>query len=168
MASPPRSGTAARALARGAAAWAVCWVLLMSFWMILDNSGSLDEVLAGAGAAALAALFTQRVSARAGVRFRFRARWLAPAARLPWDVLRDTGIVYAALWRRVARGEQPASALRELPARYGGTDAESVTRRVLLVAGRSVAPNAFAAALEPGRDVLVVHELVPRGPGASR
>jgi hypothetical protein len=43
-----------------------------------------------------------------------------------------------------------------------------VTRRVLLVAGRSVAPNAFAVALEPGRDVLVVHELVPPGPGSSR
>jgi hypothetical protein len=166
MANPSDRGTAARALARGVAAWAVCWVLLMSFWMILDDSAALDELLAGAGAAALAALFAQRVSARAGVRFRFRVRWLAPAARLPWDVLRDTGIVFAALWRRAARGEQPASALRELPARYGGTDAESVTRRVLLVAGRSVAPNAFAAALEPGRDVLVVHELVPRGPGA--
>jgi hypothetical protein len=141
-------------------------VLLMSFWMIMNNSAALDEVLAGTGAAALAALFVQRVSARAGVRF--RARWLVPAARLPWDALRDTCIVFAALWRRVARGEQPASALREIPARYGGTDPESVTRRVLLVAGRSVAPNAFAVALEPGRDVLVVHELVPPGPEASR
>jgi hypothetical protein len=166
MAHPRRGGPAARALARGAAAWAVCWVLLMSFWMILDGSAALDELLAGTGAAALAALFAQRVSARAGVRFRVRAQWLAPAARLPWDVLRDTGIVFAALWRRVIRGEQPASRLRELPARYGGTDAESVTRRVLLVAGRSVAPNVLAAGLEPGRDVLVVHELVPRGPGA--
>ena len=168
MASPPHRGRAARALARGAAAWAVCWVLLMSFWMILNNSAALDELLAGTGAAALAALFVQRVCARAGVRLRARARWLVPAARLPWDVLRDTGIVFAALWRRVTRGEQPASRLREVPARYGGTDPESVTRRVLLVAGRSVAPNAFAAALEPGRDVLVVHELVPPGPEASR
>ena len=168
MASPPRGRPAARALARGAAAWAVCWVLLMSFWMILNNSAALDEVLAGTGAAALAALFVQRLSARDGVRFRIRARWLVPAARLPWDVLRDTGIVFAALWRRVTRGEQPASALRELPVRYGGTDPESVTRRVLLVAGRSVAPNAFAASLESGRDVLVVHELVPPGPEASR
>jgi hypothetical protein len=168
MANPPRGRPAARALARGAAAWAVCWVLLMSFWMILNNSAALDEVLAGTGAAALAALFVQRVGARAGVRFRVRARWLVPAARLPWDVLRDTGIVFAALWRRVTRGEQPASALRELPVRYGGTDPESVTRRVLLVAGRSVAPNAFAASLESGRDLLVVHELVPPGPEASR
>ena len=167
MAHPRRGRPAARVLARGAAAWAVWWVLLMSFWMILNNSAALDEVLAGTGAAALAALFAQWASARAGVRFRIRARWLAPAARLPWDVLRDTGIVFAALWRRVARGEQPASALREIPVRYGGTDAESVTRRVLLVAGRSVAPNAFAVGLEPGRDVLVVHELVPPGPGAG-
>lgn len=168
MASPPHRRPAARALARRAAAWAACWVLLMSFWMILNNSAALDELLAGTGAAALAALFVMWVSARAGVRLRVRARWLAPAARLPWDVLRDTGIVFAALWRRVTRGEQPASALRERPVRYGGTDPESVTRRVLLVAGRSVAPNAFAVTLESDRDVLVVHELVPPDPEASR
>ena len=77
-------------------------------------------------------------------------------------MVRDTGIVFAALWRRVARGEQPASPLRELPARHGGPDAASVTRRVLLVA-RSLAPNALAVGLPPGRDVLVVHELVPPG-----
>src|SRR5690348_17844702 len=109
----PRRGR--RALARGAAAWAVCWVLLMSFWMILNNSAALDELLAGTGAAALAALFVLGVSARAGVRFRFRARWLAPGARLPWAVLRDTGGVFAPPWLRVTRVEQPASALRELP-----------------------------------------------------
>jgi hypothetical protein len=148
--------------------WLAWWVVLMSLWMILDGSAAPDEVLAGAGAAALGALFAQWVSARAGLAFRIRARWLVPAARLPWEVVRDTGIVFAALWRRVIRGEQPASRLREQPARYGGTDAESMARRVLLVAGRSVAPNVFAVDLEPGRDVLVVHELVPPpGPGAG-
>jgi Zn-dependent protease with chaperone function len=149
---------------RRVGAWLAWWVLLMSFWMILDDSAAPDEVLAGAATAAAGASTAQWVTGQAGARFRIRARWLAPAARLPWEVVRDTGIVFAALWRRVIRGEQPASRLREIPARQGGTDAASVTRRVLLVAGRSLAPNAFAVGLPPGRDVLVVHELVPPGP----
>jgi Zn-dependent protease with chaperone function len=155
-------------LGRRVGAWLAWWVLLMSIWMILDGSAAPDEVLAGAATAAVAAATVQWVTGQAGIGFRLRARWLVPAARLPWDVLRDTGIVFAALWRRVTRGEQPASRLRELPARHGGADAEPVTRRVLLVAGRSLAPNAFAVGLAPGRDVLIVHELVPpREPGTG-
>jgi multisubunit Na+/H+ antiporter MnhE subunit len=145
-------------------AWLVWWVLLMSFWMILDGSAAPDEVLAGAGVAAIAALFAQWVCVRAGVSFtlRIRARWLAAAARLPWAVLRDTGVIMVALWRRVASGEQPASRLRELPFfRNGETGAELATQRVLLVAGRSVAPNTLAVDLQGERDVLLVHELVP-------
>ena len=48
-----------------------------------------------------------------------RARWLVPALRLPGEVARDTVIVFAALWRRLARGEEPPSGFRELPVRYG-------------------------------------------------
>jgi multisubunit Na+/H+ antiporter MnhE subunit len=140
------------------------WVPLMSFWMILDGSAAPDEVLTGAGAAAAAALFAQWVCSRAGVSFTFRIRprGLAAAARLPWAVLRDTGVIMAALWRRVASGEEPASRLRELPVpRNGETGAEHAAQRVLLVAGRSVAPNMLAVGLQDDRGVLLVHELVP-------
>jgi multisubunit Na+/H+ antiporter MnhE subunit len=140
------------------------WVPLMSFWMILDGSAAPDEVLTGAGAAAAAALFAQWVCSRAGVSFTFRIRprGLAAAARLPWAVLRDTGVIMAALWRRVASGEEPASRLRELPVpRTGETGAEHAAQRVLLVAGRSVAPNMLAVGLQDDRGVLLVHELVP-------
>ena len=139
------------------------WVPLMSFWMILDGSAAPDEVLTGAGAAAVAALFAQWVCRRAGASFTFRIRprGLA-AARLPWAVLRDTGVIMAALWRRVASVEEPASRLRELPVpRNGETGAEHAAQRVLLVAGRSVAPNMLAVGLRDDRDVLLVHELVP-------
>jgi hypothetical protein len=136
----------------------------MSFWMILDGSAAPDEVLGGAGATAVAALFAQWVCARSGVTFTFRIRpgWLAAAARLPWAVLRDTGIIMAALWRRVTSGEEPASRLRELQVpRNGEPGAEHAAQRVLLVAGRSVAPNMLAVGLQGERDVLLVHELVP-------
>jgi hypothetical protein len=147
-------------IARRAGAWAVWWAALMAFWIILDYSTEPDELLAGAGAAALGAFFAEFVTRRGGALLRVRARWLVPALGLPGQVARDTVIVFAALWRRLARGEEPASGFRELPARYGGESTADVTRRVLLIGGRSFAPNAFVLGMDRDRDVMVIHQLV--------
>src|SRR3981189_1013774 len=94
-------------VARRVGSWLVWWVLLMSFWVMIDDSISTDELLAGAGAAALAAALADLVSYQAGTRFRMRIEWLVPALSLPGQVVRDTVIVYHALWRRLVHGEQP-------------------------------------------------------------
>lgn len=147
-------------LARRIGAWVTWWVLLMSFWVILDDSISLDELLAGAGAAALAALLAEFAGYQAATRLRMRIEWAAPALWLPGQLVRDTGIVFAALWRRLARGEEPPSGFRELPARYGDNSMAGKTRRALLIGGRSFAPNSFVLGLDEDRDVMVVHQLV--------
>ena len=90
---------------------------------------------------------------------------IVPALSLPGQVVRDTVIVYQALWRRLAHGQQPPSALADLPARYGDDSPEGVTRRVLLVWGTSVAPNTFALGVDSERDVMVVHRLVAEQEG---
>jgi hypothetical protein len=115
---------------RRAGAWLVWWVLLMSLWVIVDDSIALDELLAGAGAAALAAFLAELVTHQAGTPFRMRVEWLVPALGLPGQVVRDTVIVFAALWRRLLRGEQPPSGFPEIPACSGGTSDENVTRRI--------------------------------------
>src|SRR5262249_24210855 len=81
-------------LGRRAGAWVTWWVLLMSFWVILDDSIALDELLAGAGAAALAASLAELVSHQAATRFRMRVEWLVPALSLPGQVVRDTATVF--------------------------------------------------------------------------
>jgi multisubunit Na+/H+ antiporter MnhE subunit len=146
-------------------AWAGWWVLLMSFWMILVDTATWTELLAGTAVATAAAAFAETVSHRATADFRPRWRWLARAARLPGQVAADTGIVFAALWRRLARGQEPASRFLVLPVRYGDSTPAGITRRVLLTGAHSVAPNSFALGLDEDRDVLVVHELVSRRPG---
>ena len=146
--------------ARRVVAWLVWWVLLMSFWVVVDDSIARDELLAGAGAAALGAFLAELVSYQAATRFRMRAEWLTPALRLPLQVVLDTGIVFGALWRRLARGEEPSSGFRELPARFGDDTDEGVTRRMLSVGGRSVAPNTFVLGIDRDRDVMIVHQLV--------
>ena len=84
-------------VARRAGAWLTWWVMLMSFWVILDDSIATDELLAGAGAAALAAFLAELVTYQAAARVRLRARWLARVFELPGQVAGDTVIVFAAL-----------------------------------------------------------------------
>jgi len=145
-----------------AGAWLVWWVLLMSLWIMLDDSLATDELLAGAGAAALAALVAELATYQAADRFRMRIRWLVPALRLPGQVAADTVTVYAALWRRLARGEQPDSAFVTEPVRFGDDTPAGVTRRVLLIGARSVAPNAFALGLDSATQTMVLHQLVAK------
>src|SRR2546430_1276301 len=78
--------------ARRAGAWLVWWVLLMSLWVIVDDSIAVDELLAGAGAAALAAFLADLVTHQAATRFRIRAGWLAPVLSLPGQVAQGTAM----------------------------------------------------------------------------
>ena len=146
--------------------WLTWWVLLMSFWIMLDDSLATDELLAGAGAAALAATTAELVSYQAATRFRMKFEWLAPALRLPGQVAADMVIVYRALWRLVVYGEQPASAFVSEPARFGEDTAEGATRRTLLIGARSLAPNAFALGIDSGTDTMVLHKLVHQERGS--
>jgi multisubunit Na+/H+ antiporter MnhE subunit len=160
LAGEPRKRQRDLPVARRVGSWLVWWVLMMSFWVMIDDSINADELLAGAGAAALAAAFADLVTYQAATRFRMRIEWLVPALSLPGQVVRDMVIVYLALWRRLVHGEQPPSAFVELPARFGDDSAEGMTRRTLLVGGTSVAPNTFVLGIDRDRDVMVVHRLV--------
>jgi multisubunit Na+/H+ antiporter MnhE subunit len=145
---------------RRAGAWLAWWILLMSFWVILDDSLAADELLAGAGAAALGATLAELVGNQSGLRFRIRIEWLGPVLRLPAQVARDTWIVFAALWRRVAHGEEPDSGFVAVPVRQPGAPAADRSWRALEVWRLSVAPNSFALGLDQDRDVVIVHQLV--------
>lgn len=147
-------------LTRRAGVWLTWWVLMMSFWIILDDSLATDELLAGAAAAALAATLAELAGYQSATRLHMRIEWLGPALRLPVELAADTWTVFAALWRQLARGQQPASGFREVAVPFGGQSMEARSRRALLVAGKSVAPNTFVVGLDAKRDVMVVHQLV--------
>jgi hypothetical protein len=157
---PQRETRPAFLLARRAGVWLIWWVLMMSFWVIQNDSLQTDELLAGAGAAALAAALAELAGYQAATRLRMRINWLQPALRLPAHLVRDTGVVFAALWRQLVHGQAPRSGFREEHVRFGGDSLEDKTRRALLVGGKSVAPNTFVLGLDGERDVMVLHHLV--------
>jgi multisubunit Na+/H+ antiporter MnhE subunit len=163
LAGEPREREYHQPVAARIGAWLVWWVLLMSLWVMLDDSLATDELLAGAGAAAIAALLAELATYQAATRFRMRSRWLVPALRLPGQVAADMVAVYAALWRRLIRGEQPDSAFVTKRVRFGDDTPAGVTRRVLLIGARSVAPNAFALGIDRGTETMVLHQLVVKG-----
>lgn len=162
-----RRRTLPASLARRLGAWFAWWVVLMALWIIADDSVATDELLAGAGAAALAALLAEVAGYQAATRPRLRRAWLGPALRLPADVARDTALLFKALWRRLVHGEAPRSAFLEVPVRFGQRTNEGAARRALLVAGRSLAPNSLALGLDAQRNVLVVHQLVAERGGET-
>jgi multisubunit Na+/H+ antiporter MnhE subunit len=158
----PRSPVSgARSVARRVAAWLAWWIVLMSLWVALDDSLAPDELLAGAGAAAIAALLAEIACHQGALVLRFRLAWLRPALRLPWRVVADTVIVYRALWRKLAYGEDPPGGFAEERVEPGGPDGS--LRRTLIIGLRSVTPNAFALGIDAERGVMVVHELVRGG-----
>jgi len=59
LAGEPRERKYHRPLTARIGVWLVWWVLLMSLWVMLDDSLATDELLAGAGAAAIAALVAE-------------------------------------------------------------------------------------------------------------
>ncbi|MBO0731634.1 MAG: Na+/H+ antiporter subunit E [Acidimicrobiaceae bacterium] len=145
---------------RRVGSWLVWWVLLMSLWILIDDTLALAELLAGAAVAAMAALLVEAVAHQADTRFRIRIEWVQPAFRLPVDLVRDTLRVFGALWRRLARGEEPRSGFRVVPVAFGDDTPEGVTRRVLLVGGRSLAPNTFVLGIDKETNLIVIHQLV--------
>jgi multisubunit Na+/H+ antiporter MnhE subunit len=149
-------------------AWLGWWIVLMAFWVITDDSIAPDELLAGAGAAALAAVLVDLASHQASVTFGIRLAWLARALGLPRQVLIETWIVFAALWRRIARGEEPRSGFVAQPVDYGPDTPEGRMRRALLVGACSLAPNSFALGIDRDRDVMVIHKLVAGDQEARR
>lgn len=156
----PRRRKEERPFARRVGSWLVWWALLMSLWVVLDYSVAAAELLVGAGVAAVGAFVAELVAYQAASHFRMRVKWLVPMFALPGRVVRDTVIVFGALFRRLVHGEEPVSGFLAVTKAWGDESAQGLTRRALLVGGSSVAPNTLVLGIDRERDVMVVHHLV--------
>lgn len=150
------------ALARRVGSFLIWWVILMSFWVWIDDSIAVPELLVGAGVAVLGAALAEVAQYQADTHVRIRIEWLAKALTLPGEVGRDFGIVMRALFLQVVRGRLPASTFEAVPVRPGGDTAEETTKRALLVAGTSVAPNSIVLGIDQERGEMLVHHLDTR------
>lgn len=148
---------------RGTRRWAGWWVFLAGLWVVLVDSAKPPELVAGAVAAAIAATAARLVAAQRLVRLDFDPRWLRLAWRPLLALFTDTGLLAGALWRRVVLRRPVQGAFRELRFRASGDDRRSVARRVTAKTIGSFAPNTYVIGFDEETEVLLVHQLVPRG-----
>ena len=143
--------------------WIAWFLPLLALWLAFVGTLATAEVVLGLVAAAVAATAADLVRAQDLVRFRMEVRWLRGLGGIPWQVLRDTWLLAAALWRHL-RGRPVRGVFRVVPFPTEPDDARAAARRALATGIVSVAPNTMVVGVEDDQGMLV-HQLVPQ-PGS--
>jgi multisubunit Na+/H+ antiporter MnhE subunit len=151
-------------MARRARFWIAWYLPMVVLWLAFVDTLAWQEVAAGVVAAAIAATAAELVRSQGLVRFHLDPRWLRDLPRLPWQVVRDTWLLAAALWRH-GTGRPVTGGFRVVPFPSEADDDRSAARRALVTALCSVAPNTVVVGVEGAEGELLVHQLVPQ-PGS--
>jgi multisubunit Na+/H+ antiporter MnhE subunit len=147
--SRPRRPGAARA-------WVVWWTLLAALWLALVDNTPLPELVAGAGAAAIAATGAVLVRGQRRVVTRPDPRWLRRIWRPLVHLVTDMRPLVTALPRRGA-----GSTLAELPYAAVSEEPRETAHRVLSQGLGSLGPNTIVVDVDQERRTMLVHQLVP-------
>jgi multisubunit Na+/H+ antiporter MnhE subunit len=130
-------------------------------WIALTTTLDPAEVAAGAVSAAVAATAAELVLATGMLGFRPRLRWFLRAPRVLRRSLLDTGVVLRALSMHISGRRRMSGAFRVIAFDPGGDDPTSAARRALLTAAISATPNTYVVGIDRGRNMMLVHQLVP-------
>jgi multisubunit Na+/H+ antiporter MnhE subunit len=144
------------------------WVVLFGLWLLLVDTLTYPEVLAGAVAAAIAAFVALEVRLHSNVRFQPRLRWLLLLGNVPGGILRDSATLAAVLWRRLVRGERPHGAFRTLRFSACADNPESAAWRAFATVTTSITPNTYVIGFDRERGIALIHQLVPDPPEKLR
>jgi hypothetical protein len=138
------------------------WVALFGWWVMLVGTNAGLELLAGACAALIGALLATALRRRGLLRYRFETRWLVKLLIVPWKVVRELGIVLAAIALHLAGRRRLSSRYRAFEFPAGGDDPVSAGRRALAVEGDALSSNTIPIDVDCDRGVALRHELDPR------
>jgi multisubunit Na+/H+ antiporter MnhE subunit len=147
-------------------AWLAVWAASFALWLLLTSTVDHSELIAGAGAAAIAATVFEVVREHGAPRARLRWAWLKPAPIIPLLVARDTVLVFAELVRQLRGGRRRPGRLQVVGLPDLGDEAERNARHLFVTIGVSLSPNTYVIGFEPDRDQMLVHQLVPRRPAS--
>lgn len=163
MAQPSRWARARRR----SAAWASGWFLASLLYLLLIDTTDLPELIAGVGAAALAATGFELAREQDLAGLTARLAWLRrvhrPLLRAPADIVTVSWVAVRQLVRpRAVNGQ-----FRSVPFR-GGEDARlEVGKRALAQSLGSFAPNTIVIGVDAERELLLGHQLRCSGGDAA-
>jgi multisubunit Na+/H+ antiporter MnhE subunit len=148
-------------LTRRVVAWTIAWVAAAALYLLLIDITDLPELIAGAGAAVLAATALELARERGVVGERIHWRWLLrlyrPILRVPLDIV----IVSLMALRAVSDRRGHHGTFRALPFATGGERELASGRRALAEAAGSLAPNTFVIGIDEERKLILAHQLRP-------
>lgn len=148
--------------------WLCWWIGFLLGWLLLTATVAPSEFIVGAAAAAISATAAEIVRVQDYRRFRPRLRWLARIRKLPSRMIIDTWVVFRALWQRTVSGDRRVGAFRAIHFDPGGEDGVSAARRALILSAVTSCPNSYVVGIDTHSKIMLVHQLVPSTPEASR
>jgi multisubunit Na+/H+ antiporter MnhE subunit len=144
--------------------WLAAWALLFALWMLLAGTLAISEIVAGMVGAAIAAIAVEVVRRQRLARFRPDPRWLRYLWGVPWQTLKEFGLVMSTLWRAMVLRRRVGGRFVTLRFPVGGSDSRSAARRAVFTAGTSFAPNSYVVDFDRDEGVVLVHQLAPPYP----
>ena len=160
-----RSGDGPPGVANQTVFWVICWALLTGLWLWLVGMVEASELGAGAAGAAVSATLVTVVRSQRQAPFRPGLRWVLGMWRLPLRAVLDTGILVAALWRKLVLRRPVEGAFRAVSFRATGEDPESIAARAVTTGAASFGPNTYVLDVNRERGLILVHQLSPEPGG---
>ena len=141
--------------------WMFGWVALAALWLLYQGEWNAIQIYAATAAAGLSLLVAFVLRRHVLPSVRVERRWLVRAVHIPWQVVREFGIVTLFLLRRRPREGE----FRRLPFPAGGARPADRGRRAFIALATGYSPNSYVLDVDEDQGEVVVHvlERVPRG-----
>jgi len=135
--------------------------VLLGMWIVLAGQPDVQDLVAGSAAAVLAVGVGYLLSQRGKMVPSVRVADLRTLAALPWQVVVETGQVFALAARKAAGRPTAPGVLRTVPVDVG-TDVRgwpAARREAVLTALLSAAPNTVVVDIDMEAGTALVHQL---------
>jgi len=144
--------------------------VLLGVWIVLAGEPDAQDLVAGSVAAVLAVGFAYFVSQRGSMVPSVRAADLRTLAAVPWQVVVETGQVFALAARKASGRPTAPGELRTVPL-DAGPDVRgwpAARREAVLTALLSAAPNTVVVDIDMEAGTALMHQLISAGPADAR
>lgn len=138
------------------------WLALFGCWLVAVGTNTGVELVAGACASVLAALFAAALRRQGLLAYGFEGQWLARTLRAPWKIVQELGVVLWALVLHLLRVRRLGGVYRAFPFPAGADDTVSAGRRALAVEADALSPNTLPVDIDCERGLALRHELDAR------
>ncbi len=151
-----------------AAYWMLGFALSFLLWLALTTTVAADELVVGAAASAVTASAFLLVLSKVDLAFAPRLRWLRHLWRVPFHVVGDTFVVFAALIRHLTRRERLQGAFLEARLPHEKDFGRNAARHLLATMAIAATPNTYVIGFDEERQTVVLHQLVPGYPEEAK